>query len=371
MLLSLILANIKMIYRNRQALFWALVFPLIFVVVFGLFRLDRPPTITIGVVDRSNDQLSRALIDNLAGVGQFKIQPEEDEATAREKLRKGDLRYLLLIPDRLAERVRGETPTNRRPPTMPTPATASLTLAYDQSQSLSGVVVSTVRRFLDRTNLELASAPAVLTLAEEGAISRQVDYFDFILPGFVGMGVMNYAIIAVAVAMTEYRGQKILKRIRATPLNVRTFFTAHIIAFLLLSLVQAAVILAAGILLFGGVVYGNYLWLFLLVLLANIVFLNLGFIVGSVAKNVNAASGLSNAVTIPMMFLSGVFFPKDNLPPFLAKAVEFLPLSPLLDALRGVALEAKPFWAFPSELALLGAWIVVTSVVAVRIFKFE
>jgi ABC-type polysaccharide/polyol phosphate export permease len=107
------------------------------------------------------------------------------------------------------------------------------------------------------------------------------------------------------------------------------------------------------------------------VVLANLTFLNLGFIVGSLAKTVNAANGLANAVAMPMMFLSGVFFPTDTLPAILAAVVKYLPLSPMLEAMRGVLLDARPLWEFPGQLALLAAWVAVTGMVAVRTFRFQ
>lgn len=106
------------------------------------------------------------------------------------------------------------------------------------------------------------------------------------------------------------------------------------------------------------------------VTIANIVFLNIGFIVGAFAKNVRAADGMANAIAMPMMFLSGTFFPTDSLPPIMSSAVEYLPLSPLLDAMRGVALEADSLWAYRSDLAILALWIVISSLVAIKVFRF-
>jgi ABC-2 type transport system permease protein len=73
---------------------------------------------------------------------------------------------------------------------------------------------------------------------------------------------------------------------------------------------------------------------------------------------------------MPMMFFSGVFFPTDSLPTVLAVAVRYLPLTPMLDAMRGVVLEGNPVWDYPMKLAILGAWIVGTSIVAVKTFRF-
>ena len=88
---------------------------------------------------------------------------------------------------------------------------------------------------------------------------------------------------------------------------------------------------------------------------------------GSVAGSVQAAAGLGNAVSLPMMFLSGVFFPTDGLPRVLATAVEYLPLTPMVDSLRGVVLDSQSILDFPGELALLGIWIAVTTAIALRV----
>ena len=268
MLLPLTLANLKMIIRNRQALFWALAFPLIFVAVFGLFNLDDPPNTTILVVDRAQDQVSKGIVDSLATLQNFTVDERQDETAARKELEDGEFRYLLLIPQGLAESV-------EQRPAEP----VSITLLYDRASSTAPIILGVIQRFVEESNKRLVQAPTLLQLKPEGVQSRQLNYFDFLLPGFVGMGVMTYSIIGLASTMAVYREQKILKRILATPLRVRTFFAAQISAFLLLSLAQAAIILAAGIFIFGAHVYGNFLYLFLLVVVANIVFLNLGFIV--------------------------------------------------------------------------------------------
>ena len=255
MLVSLVLANLKLIYRDRQAGFWAIAFPLIFLLIFGLFNFDD-------------------------------LEP-------------------------------------------------------------------------------------LFHLNELGIQGKPVGYFDFLLPGIIGMGVMTFSIIGMGTTIAQYRQQRILRRIQATPLKVRTFFIGQVLAWLILSLVQTAIIMGAGTVIFRAVIYGNYIWAVPLVLLANLTFLNLGFIVGSLSKSVQAASGLGNLFTMPMMFFSGVFFPTDNLPSIMAYAVKYLPLTPLLEALRGVLLASQPLSDFPTQLVVLGSWVLVTAVIAVKTFKFE
>lgn len=361
MLIALFVANLRMIIRNRQALFWALVFPLIFVTIFGLFRLDQAPTINLLVVDHAKEPMSTALVQNLSQIPTFKVQERDDETKARADVKNGNAGYLLIIPGNLAAQV--SSAAGGQP--------ASIVLLYDSSTETSAIILGVIQKFIDDTNAGLTHAPRLIQLQPEGVQAKKLNYFDFVLLGIVGMGVMTYSIIGLSATMALYREQKILKRMLATPLKVSTFFASQIMAFLLLSVVQALIILAVGVLFFHGHVYGNILYVLLLIVIANVVFLNLGFVVGALTNSVRAADGMANAVTMPMMFLSGTFFPKENLPVVLGKAVQFLPLSPLLDAMRGVALDAKPFWDYPTELAILGGWIVLSSILAVRVFRFS
>jgi ABC-2 type transport system permease protein len=126
-----------------------------------------------------------------------------------------------------------------------------------------------------------------------------------------------------------------------------------------------------GALAFNVRIAGNLFVIALVVLLGNIVFLNLGFIVGAYSKSVQAASGLGNVVVLPLLMFSGVFFPADALPGVVSSVVGFMPLAPMVDAMRGVTLQAKGLADFPQELAIIGAWLVATSLVAVKVFRFQ
>ncbi len=108
----------------------------------------------------------------------------------------------------------------------------------------------------------------------------------------------------------------------------------------------------------------------MLATLANLVFLNIGFAVAGRAANPDAAQGLGNAIALPMMFLSGVFFPTDTLPRVMEEVVRFLPLTPLIEALRKVAIDGLSIASTGPQLAMLGAWVVVSFLIAGRMFRF-
>lgn len=354
---QLTIANAKMILRNRQSLFWAMVFPLVMTVVFGLIAENRSTNIKLGVVDYAEDDLSRLLIQNLTEIESIEIQYVEDEDRARQDISEDDLNFLIVIPHDVSSKV------YQFPP-------ATIVMAYDDTDQTSRVALGEVSRFLTQMNQHIAGEPSRLILAAEGVLTDEVRFIDFLLPGIAVWGIMSFSVIGVAASIANYREKKILRRIIATPLKVRTFFISQILAYLILALSQALLILGFGAVVFGVRISGNFLVIGLFILLGNIAFLNLGFIVGAYSKSVQAASGLGNVVVLPMLMFSGVFFRPDALPGILATLVQFLPLAPMVAVVRGATLEAKGFADFPLEIAIMIAWIALTSVVAVKVFKF-
>ena len=107
-LLFLIYSNLKMIYRNRQALFWALAFPLIFVGIFGLLRLDQPPVVDMLIVDHSKSDFSRSMIESLITIDHINVEESTKESVAIDKLRIGETDYVLKIPFGLSGSIESE-----------------------------------------------------------------------------------------------------------------------------------------------------------------------------------------------------------------------------------------------------------------------
>ena len=371
-MLAITLANLKMMARNRQGLFWALIFPLLLVVVFGLFDFRGVTPTGLAVADYSGGPRAELLRERLNGIAFLESEQligEEPGALeeARRKLTDGDLGYLLLIPQGLDD----PASENR------TGAVEPVILVYstrnpERNQLVEGAVHSLVIEL--RSDGQPVLPERLVT--SEVIETPEVDYFDTVLLGLLGLGIMTNSIISIAVRISTYRNQAVLKRLLATPLPVWKFFAGEIIAHLLLALVQALIILAVGVFAFGGDIHGSPVliqigWVLLIVLLGTVVFLNIGFILSAWARSPAAASGMGNAVALPMMFLAGTFFSTASLPWLLPYAAQVLPLTPMLDALREVAINSAPLWDTWPQLAALGAWAAATALVAVRVFRFS
>lgn len=370
-MLKLVVASVKMLYRDKQALFWALAFPVIFVAVFGLFDLESGPEVRIALVGEPGNPIAGALRSGLEDVEGFDLSSSRDLESARDRLAEDELEIVVWASDPSAR----SAPPPRPGPNQPTRATGlggTVKVFYDRGNvEENQPALAAIGQIVDRMNLRMAGVRTPPIAIERRAVAaKEISFYDFLLPGFVAMGVMNASIIGMAVAIAQFRQQRILKRILATPLRPMRFLIAQVVARLLLSLVQTGLILAVGMYVFGGRVYGNIVWLFVLAAFANLIFLNLGFAVAGRSPNPDAAQGLANAVALPMMFLSGVFFPVDTLPEIMQTVVRFLPLTPLIEAMRAVALDGESITATGPQLVQLAVWVVVSFLIAKAMFNF-
>ena len=359
----LIVANVKMMVRDRQTLFWALIFPLIFVVVFGLFDVGDPDPVDISIIDLAQSPLSKAIQAQISEIELLDISREFTTAEeARKAVEDGDLEYALIIPQEVAEidQSQGLSP--------PVP----LTLYFNQANfQINQLIFGVIGQFTDQVNLGLAQAPQRISLSPQAVQDKAVEYFDELVIGLVGMAIMFNSIVVIGVKISGYRQQRILRRILVTPLPLRNYFAAEVLTHLALALVQTSIILAVGIFVFGAEIHGNLLWVFVIAAFASIVFLNIGFAIGGRASSPAAASGVANVIAMPMMFFSGTFFPTSSLPSFLPDLVKVLPLTPTIDALRAVAIDGEALWSTWPELAMLAGWIAVSGALASRVFRFN
>ena len=360
-MLALTRSNLMMMARNRQGLFWALFFPLLLVVVFGLIDFNGVVPAPVAVVDLSDGSRAQVFRERLADV-EFLDVEEFVRTDMAEALREGDLGYLIVIPpgfDETAAAVGepGHDPvglvyTSRNP---------------DRNQLVEAAVRGLVAEVWSDGQPVQASRLTTANIIDV----PEVDYFDTVLLGLLGLGIMTNSIISIAVRISTYRNQAILKRLLATPLPIWKFFASEIAAHLLLALVQAGIILAVGVFVFGGRLHGNLGWVLLITALGSIVFLNIGFILSAWARSPAAASGMGNAVALPMVFFAGTFFSTTSLPWVLPYAAEVLPLTPMLSALRAVGLDQAPIAEAWPQLAALAGWAAATAVAATRVFKFS
>jgi len=371
-MLKLLWALIKMTFRNKQALFWTLAFPTMFIVIFGLFDFENMASSHLAFIDQADNEISQQFKSGIEEIEFFTIDPFDSEEDAQDKLREGDIDFILIIPEEFV----APAPLVLDP-TQPTAEIAisepvKIKIYYDESNiTTNQLVLSVFNQFIDGLNKEITQAPEYFAVEPEAFESKNINYIDVIMPGILGMAIMMAAIIGISSEITKYREQRLLKRLTATPLKVRNFLMAEVFSYLIIAAIQITLIILVARLLYDVQVFGSYLYIYLLSFLGTIIFLNLGFSVAGWAKSVNAAESMSNVIAMPMMFLSGVFFAPEMLPSWAYAVTKYLPLSPLIEALRKIANDGAGLAEVTSQLWIILIWVVVTFFIAWKSFRFD
>ncbi|MSQ29255.1 MAG: ABC transporter permease [Dehalococcoidia bacterium] len=348
-------SSLKMLTRDRQALFWALAFPLIFMGVFKLFSGDTNGTTRLIVSVDATSERGRTLVDALGQVGFLDVvlHPGLDEESARA----------LVLDDE------GDAALVVYPAAPSIPANAVLLVGVSDpvGRQVTSAAISSV---VDKVNLSLSKAPVPISMATRPVEEKTTSFFQFVAPGILGMGLMNFATVSLASSLSRYREEGVLRRVRTTPLAPSQFFLSVLGAHLVITAVQVVVLIFVGQML-GADLFSGGIWAPLIAVFGTIVFLNLGVVVAGRVTGRGAVEGAANAITLPMMFLSGSFFPVSALPPVMQKVVQVLPLTHMLNALRGVTIESESITEqWPSLLVML-AWTVGSFVVARLAFRLE
>ena len=361
MLWALFIASIKMFIRNRAAVFFSLVLPLIIMLIFGVLNFEGSTEIGLGIVDEAGNEASAALRDRLADYD-YLILDDGDREAELAALEAGDRDFVLVIPEGWSA---------------PSPGAESGLVAYAASGDPAQAQVA--QGLLQQAVGGALFAPAggggsgggfAAPLSFESVESRDLGYIDFLVPGIVGMTVMQLGLFGVAFGFVQLKRTGALRRLFATPTSPAYFLSAQVLSRLIIGFAQVAILFGVG-LWFGLQMFGDYGTLAVVVLIASVIFLAVGFAIAGWAKNEDQAAPVANLVSLPMMFLSGVFFPRDAMPDFLASITQFMPLTYVNEALRAVVNEGAGLVSLGPQLLGMGVWAFITFMLAIWLFRWE
>jgi ABC-2 type transport system permease protein len=203
----------------------------------------------------------------------------------------------------------------------------------------------------------------------EGVVSGHSSYFDFIAPGIMAMTVMMSVMTGLPAAISQEKEVGTLDGMMVAPINRLSIIVGKTLAQTARGLLQGVIILVLASLLFGISIQGSILLVFALLLLGVFSFVGLGVVLTSFAKDQETATMVMMTLMFPMMFLSGVFFPVQQMPWYMQTISKALPLTYVADALRKVMVLGAGIPQITTELAVLIAFGVVMIAIAVPVFK--
>jgi ABC-2 type transport system permease protein len=340
---QLVSVRMKEFVREPEAIFWSFVFPILLASGLAIAFRNRPAEVVqVGVV-MTRTAAAEMLIARIRRAGGFEVERLADDSAARTALRTGRVAIVALPSDSGVE--------YRFDDTRPEARFARLAMddAIQRGAGRADPVGVTERR-----------------VREHG--SR---YIDFLVPGLLGMNIMGGGMWSIGFSIVEARRKRLLKRLVATPMSRAQYLVSYILTRLVFLVGEAAILLGIAALAFGVPLRGSPLQLGLIAVAASLAFSGLGLLVSCRVRTIEAVSGLMNFAMLPMWVLSGIFFSSSNYPDAFQPLIQALPLTAVNDALRANMLQGLGWGAVLPELAVIAAWLAVSFVLALKLFRWR
>ncbi len=251
------------------------------------------------------------------------------------------------------------------------PPSVELIVYTDASAQASAAAISqTVAGVAGAVNLELSGRSPVVGVQRESLQTASLGAASFFVPSILAMALMQLGVFA-AIPLVVLREKLVLKRLSATPLRRHTLVGSNVVVRLLLAGVQTVIIVGIGVVFMEVGITGGPLAVAALVVLGALTFIALGYVIASFAKTEEAANGITQIVSVPMMFLSGIFFPLELLPEWLRGVALLMPLTYLGDALRQVMVGGVPMVPLAIDVVVLAGWMAACLLVSARYFRWQ
>lgn len=346
---SLSRAMVKGFLRDRQAVFFSIFFPLMFLVLFGGVFSNQSIS-KIGLVEVGDVSVFDGLPpqEKAAFTSAFDVSTTDNLAAALSDVRKGDVG---VVVEQIGDRV---------------------VVHYSRADAVkSAVAQGTLSGIVQNANLLATGEPAKYSFTSQQVEDSSLKTIQYVTPGLLGWAIATSATFGAAATLVGWRRSKLLRRLRLAPVSSRAVVGARVGVTLLIALVQMAIFVGLAVLVFGLKLSG-YWWMAVPVLICGtLCFMALGLLAGAISKTVEGASALANIFVLPMAFLSGSFFSLDGAPRWLDIVSHLLPLRYLNDGMLDVMVRGEGPGAVMLPIGILLAFAAVVLLVAGKLFRWE
>jgi ABC-2 type transport system permease protein len=371
------LKDLTELFRNRLGLVLLIVMPLFMMVMVG-FIYPSNGTITdlkIGVVNedagfKGSFMPSQGFITGLDAINNqthmLIITSASSPADIKDMVQRGQLEGGIIIPSNFSE-------------SLMTGQQGTLIIVSDDSNPQISITIQGALRgvfdamgtALAQQNLNTTNIAVVkpFNVQTQGVVSGNPSYFDFIAPGIMAMTVMMSVMTGLPVAISQEKEIGTMDGMMVAPINRLSILLGKTMAQTARGLIQGLIILALAIGIFGVVIQGSILLVFALLLLSVFSFVGLGIVITSFTKDQETAQMLMMTLMFPMMFLSGVFFPIQQMPWYMQDISKLLPLTYASQALRKVMVLGAGISQISTELIVLIGFGVVMIAIALPVFR--
>jgi len=357
--MALAKASFLSLLRSPSAVVFSLLFPLIFILVFG-FIGNSAVKVDVGIANGSDT--TNAIFNAVKGNNLINLHNNPSQEAMEKDLIRGRLDAIILFKKTL-------NPAQGKPP-------LEISVKYTQASLTRGSILRSVLTSILFKISKMHGDPlaSVVSMQESSVEGRVYKTIDFILPGQLGFSLLSTGVFGTAFIFLSLRSTLVIKRFFATPVSRTSILMGEGLSRITFALIGAFIILLIGHFAFGfTLVKGwiTFLNMMVLSLAGIIVFMGFGFVVSGIAKNESSVPPLANIITLPQFLLAGTFFPISTFPKWLQYISNVLPLTYLNDAMRKVAFEGVGLPDVSHSLLILALWGIGIYALAIKVFRWE
>lgn len=358
---SLIVAKkeFKILFRKKALIVPLVLFPIIMIVFFGYGMGGTVKNAPILIVNDDTGRASNSLVQEIGsytakydGDPMFSVTYTKDmsQSEAESKINDGMYKGVLLIPPDYSDKVAENEST-------------TLTLLTDSSDTTtSGIIVNYMKQLLAKTGPVSLNVPNIY---------GNLEYLDFLIPGVIALTVFMGSVATTGSAIAGEKEDGTLVRMLMTPISKRSVILGKTIYQLILQLGRAVILILAAYLLLGFNMNGSWLLMSLVLVIFTLGGVGMGIVMSSRVDDMESFFQLNMLITMPSMFVTGVFFPLSSVPDWMRYIAYCLPLTYAIDAMRIIMVKGQGLNAISTDLIILTLFAIVTFAAGVHLFRRE
>jgi ABC-2 type transport system permease protein len=376
--------DIMVLWRHKPRLIALILFPIIMITLFGYGMGGTLTNIPVVVVSQSNGPVTDATLNAIKSTSLYDVvNIINDPNKGKQMVMDGQAKAAIILPTNYDD-MQSQTPKNviidadssdqmatgaLIPTTQALFSQISNQLGIQELQSMglsSSVAQSSQIQVQSQTSSQLLSSPAATA---SGGINFQnivnsinfqinklygnISYIDFLVPGVLAMVVLFSCMFGMGESIAGERERGELARLFMTPTSITTIVGGKILSKLTIETGRAVILIVVAIILFGIVIAGSMLLTLLLLVLVALCFVGFGIMISARVSTQEDYMQMVQPITLPMMFMSGVFYPVETMPWIFQKIAYILPLTYANDALRAVMLKGVGIGAIWVDVVVL------------------
>jgi len=373
--------------RDRIRLATFIIMPIFMMLLTGYIfpNQNSLKNIPIGIANQNSEygnQLVEAIsnLELTANTKAFLVKNYSDIDAIKEAVKKQEINGGVYIPNNFSELIKTnqqaevtiiEDQANPQISAVTSQVLSQVVNGFSQAiatQKAKAILVNKIPAGNQNPNLAASIIQPILTKIE-GLFPGDTTYFEFVAPGIIAMIVMTAVLTGLAASISREKEQGTLDGILVSPISRLAIILGKALSQSIRGLIQGAIVMLLAVFLFGVHINGSIILVVLLLLLGVFSFVGLGILVSAIASEQETATQLLFMFQFPMLFLSGAFFPIQQMPKFMQIISRLIPLRYEIDALRKVIVLGAGVSAVRTELLVLIIFGAATLAIAVPLFK--